>query len=99
MARGEGRLIELERPPREERVIIEIGRVGRLAVPESREEPAVRAHELRREERHGPLGRLCVRGLVEGLRRLGERGDHEAVPRGEDLVVLVRVDPALTGRE
>ena len=44
-------------------------------------------------------GHRAIVIIVEGGARLGEGGDHEAVPVGEDLVVLERVDPLLANLE
>ena len=50
-------------------------------------EPPVAVHEVRPHERRAPRGRLDVRVIAEREARLGERGEGEAVPPREDLVV------------
>ena len=63
------------------------------------EEAAVRAAHLREHEARGALGGNLVRGAPQHARPLGQRGDHEAVPVGQHLVVLERVHPGLARGE
>ena len=83
---GEGRLVEGEEAVDEAGVVLEVAVEVRRPVPPRPEQTAVRVQRF--EHEGGVLLRgLAVAGLAEHHRRLGERPQREAVPRGQHLVV------------
>src|SRR5207247_7692898 len=81
-AQLEGRLIEIEEPGGETRVVVEERVLMRGAVGEAPSQAAVRAHPLEDEPCGGP-GALDVARIAEDGPGAGEGRDHEAVPAGE----------------
>src|SRR5262249_6556613 len=55
-------------------------------------QPAVRAAHAPQDKVGGASGRRGVLRLFQDLRGLGERGDHQTVPRGQALLVAPRPD-------
>ena len=92
----EGGFVQLNQSPDDKGVIVHMRRNPRHAIPEPMQQSPVRCAAILHEEVHGVLRRRRVLGIVEHLRRLRQRGDHQAVPIGENLVVLVRMNPLLT---
>src|SRR6266568_4785071 len=85
-ARLERRLVEVEQALSQEGVIGEEAGGPERAVLEGAGEPAGGAHVIE-DETCRSRRRLDVEGLAENPPAEGERGDHEPVPRGQDLVV------------
>ena len=67
------------------------------ALADAAHDAAVVASERAEEELAEPLGRREPVGAVEAARRLGERRQREAVPRGDRLVVAQRLRPLSHG--
>src|SRR5262249_50585688 len=89
------RLVQIEQSLRECRIIVQKSRDRGLALSISPQQDAglrivhPRDHKLRR-----PPRRLRVARLVQHCAAQRECGDHEPVPRGEDLIVEMRADTA-----
>ncbi len=72
---------------------------GALTFPEAVEDPAVGAAQgIEDELRRVPRG-FNVAGPPEHPAALGQRGDHQTVPVGQDLIVLERMNAGLAHSE
>ena len=83
---GEGRLVEGEQSVDEAGVVLEVAVQVRGAVLPRAEKTAVGVQRLKHEGRVELRG-LAVAWLAERARRLGQRPQRQAVPRGGHLVV------------
>ena len=82
----------------EARVVVEIAVEPRPAVLVRGVEPACVPHRAA-NERHRALGGGDELPIAENASRCRHALDHQPVPRGEDLVVASRADPARAGFE
>jgi len=86
--------IELEKPPDEEGVVIQEGGDRNLPFRRPMVQPAAAGHFL--PDVFGRLNRrIGILGAAERLRRLGQGGDHQSVPIGQDLRILEGAGPQL----
>ena len=91
-------LQQLDQPPREERVVVEIGRETRAAVlVRGLETPVL--PQLRADEIDGARRGCGEVRPVEHARGARHAGDHQAVPRHQQLLVAARPDALLACRE
>ena len=97
--RVERRLVRLQQPPHEKGVVLGERRYRGFPIPVAVQETSLRIDHPRADELQGRDGGLQVVGPLERRRSLRERSDHQAVPVGQDLVILRRPDPALPSRE
>ena len=96
-ARVEGRLVEREQRLEQERVVLEVGvEVGAALVVRAQEPPAVVAQVAQHELGGSDRGVAVVR-LAEHGAGVGQRGDHQRVPRRQPLVVEPGSHAALAG--
>ena len=70
--------------------------MSRTPVDVAPRQAAATTHVLENEAR-GPFGAGHVVGLPQGQPGARVRGDHQTVPRGEDLVIQPRLHAFLTG--
>jgi hypothetical protein len=98
-ARVEGGLVELEEAPREEGVVLGQTRAAGLPGAVAVQQAAALVAQVLEEEVCGPAGALGVGRFVEGPCGPRQRGDHQAVPVGEHLVVEERPLAAGPGAE
>ena len=80
-------------------VVLEHARLKRPSIlPRAAQAAFAIAHAVKQQ-----VGRACAQlrpaRLAKGRGRVGERGDHQAVPAGQDLVVARRLRPALARLE
>ncbi len=83
--------VELDQPVRDVRVVVEEAEAARPPVADRAVEAAVVRGERAEQELTEPPRRVEPVGALEPVAGLGERGEREAVPRGERLVVAERL--------
>ena len=94
-----GRLMKPEQAVDEEGVILQVrGELG-LALAVRPEEASVGRAQLLEQEPGGFLGGLAIFLDLEGAVAVGVRGDHQAIPAGDDLVVEQGSGPFFPGRQ
>ena len=88
-----GRDVELEQPVRDVRVVVEEAGAARAAVADRPQQAPVLRGERAEQELAEPPRRFEPVLALEPVARFGERGQREAVPRRERLVVAERLRP------
>ena len=81
------------------RMVVEEPRAADLALADAAHDPAVLAAERAEEELAEALGGREPVRAIEAARRLGERGERQAVPRRDRLVVAQRLGPVCPERQ
>ncbi len=89
-ARIEGRLVERDQRRQQERVVIEVCADPAVAVLPGAQQATLVVAQLRQQERRASDRGVDVVGALERRAGLGQRRDHQRVPRGQALVVEAR---------
>ncbi len=90
---AEGRAVQLQQAPGIEGIVVQLAGMCGIAVPPARQQTAVFIAQIVLDKVRCLRGRVLIVRLVKNQSRAGKCRDHQAVPRGEHLVIPMQCGP------